>query len=585
MNILFIEDQPDAWKEVIIDAVKPIECKFKILSNDQSGYEELSTLDLSEFDLAICNYVNQALSLKSGASFMGRIRDTKMNLPIIFLTACERNTSTELIEDHSLYMITKEKYYVFKGDYDRTTSPGFRENFKKTFKEAVLDSLFPSIDGVIRDIFLGLDLVLPNDSFLYEYRHEITEIIYNSEDRRLFNTCELWKKLWIIEKGLPHLPLIDTLTEEELSGKMYEEYRDHVTHSIWTYLLGLYLYNKNPLIKHAIDSKYSSSVDFLQAWKIAALFHDIGYTCDVGINNEEKFLSPIFNRIYPSIHYPIKSYLNARGYYFTEDNENHLTKLSQRVTTLSPKLTDLETKPGTIKEWVLNEIEDHAINTCLAQEGVQTPLKNYYRMSQFVKPISRETYRDHGILSSIILLYQFYNFNLVLSGLQGKQLPQNFSRKSRIFLEEMINSSIDRKTASIVLDAALAISLHNIDPKIWMTDHLESKISTDPHNLSIMDYKIKLMEMPLAFLLALVDVLQCWDRPRRRKASDPEKLSIPHKDVRIICEGDIIYWAINQDRILQEQLRDTKQEIQHLAKYLSIDDERDLSFLIRETIY
>jgi len=102
--------------------------------------------------------------------------------------------------------------------------------------------------------------------------------------------------------------------------------------------------------------------------------------------------------------------------------------------------------------------------------------------------------------------------------------------------------------------------------------------------LSLSDYQIKLEESPLAFLLALTDVLQCWDRPKRRYVDRPDELAARNQDVHITCEDDAIFWSVKPDSTAGRQLISPTQEIQTMSKYLAYRGQRDLAELVQERL-
>jgi hypothetical protein len=317
----------------------------------------------------------------------------------------------------------------------------------------------------------------------------------------------------------------------------------------------------------------------LRAWKIAALFHDIGYTCDKGIDQEEEFLRPLLSQLQDFTDYPLRLYFGSRGFDLSEKEETDLARISNRLT---PKVLTLDSiellpLPGPEKR-SLNLIENLAVSTRLAQKGHETPLQNYYALGKTVKPRNRERFRDHGILSALILLHQFHYMNYCLQILNDMPLPDSINRDTLEELTRLVANPVTLQYIEIVHQAAAAMALHNVNVDIWNID----KAKDPPYYLSLSDYRIALDETPLGFLLALTDVLQCWDRPKRRYESKPEGLSIRSQDVRITCRDDTIYWSIKPDRDAKKQLISPSEEIKAMSKYMSYRGKRDLSSLIRE---
>jgi hypothetical protein len=100
--------------------------------------------------------------------------------------------------------------------------------------------------------------------------------------------------------------------------------------------------------------------------------------------------------------------------------------------------------------------------------------------------------------------------------------------------------------------------------------------------LSLPDFGIALEESPLAFLLALCDILQCWDRPKRRFVTSAKDFTVRAHDVRIVCEGDKIAWSVKPDLSAGQQLVRPRDEIQAMSRYMIYRGSRDLSSLLTE---
>jgi hypothetical protein len=229
---------------------------------------------------------------------------------------------------------------------------------------------------------------------------------------------------------------------------------------------------------------------------------------------------------------------------------------------------------------MLETIEDLAVPTLLAQRGCTTPLQSYYRLAKTVKPEAegRDRFRDHGILSALILLHQFCYFDHCLKKLKGKSLPSSINRESLKALGDMIKGPVTLDYEETVHQAAAAIALHNVNKGIWDMDRAKQ----DPYFLSLQDYRITLEESPLAFLLAVTDVLQCWDRPKRRFVDTPEDFSVRSQDVRIVCKDDVILWSVREDEDAGKRLVSPKKEINVISTYLACHKEGGLRSLIQE---
>jgi CheY-like chemotaxis protein len=429
------------------------------------------------------------------------------------------------------------------------------------------DGMLEVPDGVLRSILRSLDNQPAYCGFIRDHRDTICQLAVGTDDRRTRAAATIWKRLWLGEEGLPYLPLIDELAKEELSGNMYPGYRDHVVHSVWTYFLGLYLYAETEPIRAAMLQELDDET-FLSAWKIAALFHDIGYTYDKGVDSEKEMLAPLIVELQKFTQFPLRVYLEARGFSLSERDEDELVRLSGRTASVVLTIDSFEylLQPGR-KKPTLGQIESHAISTQLGKESNKRPLQSYYNFAQQIKPDGRQRFRDHGMLSAMILLHQFSYLDHSLRKLKGKALPSGLSRSTQQAILGMIEGPVTLKMSRSVECAAAAIALHNVDKSIW-TENIE-KSKQSPYNLSLADYHLDLEQNPLAFLLALADVLQCWDRPRRSYSEDDKGLSVPCYLVNIRCDDSFIHWSVRKDSGTGRQQISPREEIQKMAKYLS----------------
>lgn len=78
--------------------------------------------------------------------------------------------------------------------------------------------------------------------------------------------------------------LLELLSDHEYhSGELLSKHRDHYSHSVYVFALGLAIYandttyRTNFLNFYSLPDNNSSHVHFLYLWGMAALFHDIGY--------------------------------------------------------------------------------------------------------------------------------------------------------------------------------------------------------------------------------------------------------------------------------------------------------------------
>lgn len=134
VTVLYIDDIPEPYINVIEDVLQPTKCKFITLSNSKRGIEDLRAVNLNQVHIVICNLMNQASNLKYGPIFIDHIRQRDRRLPIIVLTGIDpgasqpyrfRDLENEL---HGTYNV---RYIAFKSDAFEST------RFRAIFLDAV----------------------------------------------------------------------------------------------------------------------------------------------------------------------------------------------------------------------------------------------------------------------------------------------------------------------------------------------------------------------------------------------------------------------------------------------------------------
>jgi hypothetical protein len=217
--------------------------------------------------------------------------------------------------------------------------------------------------------------------------------------------------------------------------------RDHVVHALLSYFLGVFL-NENFLFRTG------EKVSAFQ-WKIAGLFHDVGYPLQIASDSLVK---------------PFVSKINAMK------KELHSTQpdltigiVPSGLEKLNNGVNALDLIQGKLDEWEL-DINPHEVYADMTKTG-------------FV---------DHGIVSALAvlyvidLMYQEHNPRRVHRNIFTPGRSVNFNQK---FFERD------------VVSACSAIFIHNLSCSKFL------------HK------KIERSKAPVAFLLKMSDTLQEWERP------------------------------------------------------------------------
>ncbi|MBQ6518397.1 MAG: hypothetical protein IJI14_06740 [Anaerolineaceae bacterium] len=266
--------------------------------------------------------------------------------------------------------------------------------------------------------------------------------------------------------------MIELLSEFESNGSsLLMKHRDHYSHSVYVFTLGLAIYETNSNFRAAFKHFYHISTDendkeadrtaahkFLKLWGMTALFHDIGYPFELPFEQVMSYFEVA--GLKRGSENPWLTYTNMDSMIrFGNDEKEHFRKLYGKT---------FES---------LEELYAHVVTLYLGEEYSFSEGHIFGVIHQ--KPLSPEIfsfYIDHAYFSSVRLY------------------------------RELVNS---KPGVSVVskeyVDCLTAILLHNSLFKMAVAFYK----SKDP---TVHKPPLPMESFPLAFLLFLCDELQCWDR-------------------------------------------------------------------------
>lgn len=192
--------------------------------------------------------------------------------------------------------------------------------------------------------------------------------------------CEIFK---VLGSGYDTIDkLLQLLSDHEYhSGELLSKHRDHYSHSVYVFSIGLAIYANDTNYRNIFNQFYQNEDEafFLKLWGMASLFHDIGYPFELA-------------------HQQIKSY--------AED-------LWGEDSVLSP-FVSYEHMGELLK---LNE-EGEALNHLLAQgicKRLGYPLEIVDNALEF-RYKGNKKFMDHGYFSTILLARQLIQANIKIEG-------------------------------------------------------------------------------------------------------------------------------------------------------------------------
>lgn len=253
--------------------------------------------------------------------------------------------------------------------------------------------------------------------------------------------------------------MIELLSEFESNGsRLLMKHRDHYSHAVYVFALGLAFFQNTPLYReeychfYGLTDEGQAACHYLQYWGLAALFHDIGYPFELPFEEVASYFEVSGDRRKdrPFVAYqalqslvdlsaPVQGRLATLfpGQNFSTSNELFAWALAQKLSEVYP----------------------------VSQQSLLTALEEIP-----LHPDKFNHFMDHAYFSATVLLNKlFCEMGLVLEEAH--------------------------------VDALTAILLHNSLYKFTIAHYKEE--GNRPFSMEL---------HPLAYMLMLCDELQCWDR-------------------------------------------------------------------------
>ena len=256
--------------------------------------------------------------------------------------------------------------------------------------------------------------------------------------------------------------MIELLSEyESNTGNVVMKHRDHYSHSVYVFALGLAFFESNENFRRIYAGFYGlgdvSEVahHFLKYWGITSLFHDIGYPFELPFEQVAAYFES--NR-QKRAGKPFIAYHGLEEY-------KHISELSRK------KIAAVYGSRDAIFE---NTDEFFAYALCQRFADTYVFSEKYMRETLADKPEHPEKFNyfmDHAWFSALILFKKLYE-------------------------------ELELDISMVDIDALTAILMHNSLYKFKIAFYKDKKLNKP------FDAKLH----PLAYMLMLCDELQCWDR-------------------------------------------------------------------------
>ena len=278
-----------------------------------------------------------------------------------------------------------------------------------------------------------------------------------------------WMNIFFGEYGRSKR-MVELLSEYEENGSaLLLKHRDHYSHSVYVFALGLAIYETNEKYREIFCRFYrlqrkteaERANFFLEFWGLTALFHDIGYPFELPF---EQLLS----------YFEVSDQERGKScVYLTYPALENLTTLSDPALNHFKKLYEKE----------LEGKEAFQTGGDLLAWDIWRKMGEFYSFpAEYLKNIVRDKPREPE-------RFNYFMDHAVFSA-------------ARLYIELTATKGVE-KLKKEHIDALSAILLHNSLFKFSIAFYKDESLRKDPLPAAL---------HPLAWMLMLCDELQCWDR-------------------------------------------------------------------------
>lgn len=260
--------------------------------------------------------------------------------------------------------------------------------------------------------------------------------------------------------------MIELLSEFEANGSgLLMKHRDHYSHSVYVFLLGLAIYQSNEIYRRAYRKFYDpnecmdeheAAAHYLKFWGLTSLFHDIGYPFELPFEQVASY-------------FEVDGIERKKGPFLAYHELAPFVSVDKAIQRRIGELYELDTDK-------MIRTTDELFAYCLHKKLGKVYYFSEEEMLEFLKKKPTEPNRfghfmDHAYFSATILF-------------------------KKLFCE------LRHELTKEYMDSLTAILLHNSLYKFCVA-HYKDKYA---------NIRLKVEWHPLAYMLMLCDELQCWDR-------------------------------------------------------------------------
>lgn len=312
--------------------------------------------------------------------------------------------------------------------------------------------LFYSVDNPIERN--GCPYNMNRDTDWLCFRRAVERFLMSGTKEDAFDVYFCYSEIFsLFGKGYENTRvLLELLSDYEYNaGRLLTKHRDHYSHSVYVFALGLAIYENLPKFRTAFLDFYGlqgkqGKEKFLYMWGLAALFHDIGYPFELVHQQIVRYTNEL-----GIVDAPFVSFGGLEKFLAVDDDKRG-------------KLPDEFASADSIDKLLARGI----------MMRIKTDGKPRYSEAEILsllreRIVANARFMDHAYFSAVLLLNRL--------------------------LEQ------DAKFGRDEMDAVSAILLHNSFYRFDLR-----RLYPERYSL------VGVGEHPLAYLLLLCDELQCWDR-------------------------------------------------------------------------
>lgn len=133
------------------------------------------------------------------------------------------------------------------------------------------------------------------------FRNAVSDFLISGKKDDAFTVFFCYSEIFrLLGSGYDNIrKLIEMLSDHEFhSGELLSKHRDHYSHSVYVFSLGLAIYASDGVYRRTFNEFYGLKQDeyytFLYLWGLTSLFHDIGYPFQLAHEQVKNYLEELW---------------------------------------------------------------------------------------------------------------------------------------------------------------------------------------------------------------------------------------------------------------------------------------------------